>query len=46
MRAAMVYHYAPPTTQGLRSPNQDWVEVLRDGEAVSASTEPLAIAWN
>ncbi|MXW62970.1 MAG: phytanoyl-CoA dioxygenase family protein [Acidimicrobiaceae bacterium] len=46
MRAAMVFHFAPPTTKGLRSPNQDWVEVLRAGDAVSASTEPLPMVWS
>ncbi|MXW76017.1 MAG: phytanoyl-CoA dioxygenase family protein [Acidimicrobiaceae bacterium] len=46
MRAAMVFHFAPPATKGLRSPNQDWVEVLRAGDAVSASTEPLPMVWS
>ena len=46
MRAAMVYHFAVPTSEGLRAPNHDWVEVLRDGEAVSAPTEPLPMAWS
>ena len=45
MRAAMVYHYANAETEGVVSPNQDWVEVLRDGQPVEASIEPTPMAW-
>jgi phytanoyl-CoA hydroxylase len=45
MRAAMVYHYAAAETEGYRAFNNDWTEVLRDGEAVAASTEPIPIKF-
>ena len=44
MRAAMVYHYAHATTTGLKAFNQDWAEVLRDGEPVEPSAEPIPIS--
>jgi ectoine hydroxylase-related dioxygenase (phytanoyl-CoA dioxygenase family) len=31
MRAAMVYHYADSGSTGDKQPNQDWMQVLRDG---------------
>ena len=45
MRAAMVYHYATPDSEGWRPFNQDWTEVLRDGQPVQASTEPVPIEY-
>lgn len=45
MRAAMVYHYASPESEGWRAFNQDWTEVLRGGQPVQASTEPVAIEF-
>lgn len=43
MRAAMVYHYAPAKSVGHRAGNQDWVEVLRDGAVVAASSDPQPV---
>ncbi|MDG2304518.1 MAG: phytanoyl-CoA dioxygenase family protein [Candidatus Binatia bacterium] len=45
MRAAMVYHYANALSDGNISFNHDWVEVLRHGEPVGASNEPISIVW-
>ncbi len=45
MRAAMVYHYANADSDGTISFNNDWVEVLRDGQSVHASNEPVPIVW-
>ena len=42
-RAAMVYHYAHPDSKGPFTPNQDWVDVLRDGVPVTASTDPVPV---
>jgi phytanoyl-CoA hydroxylase len=44
-RAAMVYHYAISDTVGYRAFNQDWTEVLRSGEPVTALTEPVPIDY-
>ena len=44
-RAAMVYHYGVADTVGHRAFNQDWVEVLRDGLPVEASTAPMSIEY-
>ena len=35
-RAAMVYHFAVPGTEGYIADNHDWLPVLRDGHPVSA----------
>ncbi|MCY4432571.1 MAG: phytanoyl-CoA dioxygenase family protein, partial [bacterium] len=45
MRAAMVYHYAAANSEGYLAFNQDWTEVLRDGQPVQASTEPVPIEY-
>ena len=45
MRAAMVYHYAAACSEGYLAFNQDWTEVLRDGQPVQASTEPVPIEY-
>lgn len=42
-RAAMVYHYAHPDSTGPFTFNQDWVDVLRDGVPVTASTDPVPV---
>jgi len=43
-RAAMVYHYASADTIGGRQFNQDWVEVLRGGEVVEVSEDPVPVS--
>ena len=45
MRAAMVYHYAAAGSEGFLAFNQDWTEVLRSGQPVRASTDPVPIEF-
>ena len=45
MRAAMVYHYAPPGSEGIIAFNHDWVEVRRGGDPVAAPTDPVPVAF-